>query len=201
MFTPAGYLASQVFGWLVPVTFAIYAAAIGAQLIAGEEEANTMDLLLANPVTRTRVVLEKWIALVILMIILGAALLASVLINEAIFALGIATDRYVAASVQATLLGLLFGSIGFAAGAIGARRGLILGIVSAIAVLAFLINSLGTLTAWLERARYFSPFYYYDSNRPLFEGIDWTNVAVLAGVSVAGLLVALMAFPRRDVGA
>jgi ABC-2 type transport system permease protein len=201
MFTPAGYLVAQAFGWLVPVVFAIYAAAMGAQLIAGEEEANTMDLLLANPIPRTRVVWQKWAGLVLAMAALGLVLLAAAVATDRLFGLGIPLDRYVAVCVQATLLGLLFGSVAFAAGAMGARRGLIIGIVSAFAVAAFLVNSLGTITEWLRTARYFSPFYYYDSNRPLFEGIDWLNVTVLAAIAVAGLAVALFAFPRRDVTA
>lgn len=200
LFTPAGYLASQAFAWLVPVVFAIYAAAMGAQLIAGEEEANTLDLLLANPISRTSVALQKWIGMAIAITILGIVLFASVVVVELTFDLGIPYDRYLAVCLQATLLGLLFGSVAFAAGAMGAKRGLTLGIVSALAVATFLINSLSTLTSWLETLSYASPFYYYDSHRPLFEGMDWVNTGVLAAIAIAGLLVALFAFPRRDIG-
>ena len=199
MFTPPGYLSSRAFGLLVPVVFAVYAAAMGAQLIAGEEEAHTMDLLLANPISRERVVWHRWLALVAVMAILGVALLAAVAIADIAFGLGIPFDRYLAACFQATLLGLVFGSVAFAAGALGARRSLALGIVSAMAVAAFLVNSLGTMTEWMEKVRVLSPFYYYDSNRPLFDGIDWLNVLVLAAVSVLALGVALWSFPRRDV--
>lgn len=148
MFIPAGYLASQAFGWLVPVVFAIYAAAMGAQLIAGEEEAHTMDLLMSNPIPRRRLVWQKWLGLVAAMAVLGVVTLLSSFLADIIFGLAIPWDRYAAVCLQAALLGLLFGSIGFAAGAAGARRGLILGLVSALVVAAFLINSLGTVTNW-----------------------------------------------------
>lgn len=199
MFTPEGYVSSRAFGLLVPVVFAVYATAMGAQLIAGEEEAHTMDLLLANPVPRTRVVWQKWLAMVAVMAILGLALLAAVVIADLAFGLGIPFDRYFAASFQATLLGLVFGSVAFAAGALGARRGLTLGIVSALAVASFLVNSLGTVTDWMEKVRVVSPFYYYDSNRPLIDGIDWVNVLVLVAVSVLAALAAWWGFGRRDV--
>ncbi|MGD9738644.1 MAG: ABC transporter permease subunit [Bauldia sp.] len=199
MFTPAGYVSSRAFGLLVPVVFAVYAAAMGAQLIAGEEEAHTMDLLLANPVPRERIVWQKWLAMVAVMAILGLALLAAVVIADIAFGLGIPFDRYFAASLQATLLGLVFGSVAFAAGALGAPRGLTLGIVSALAVATFLVNSLGTVTDWMEKVRVVSPFYYYDSKRPLVEGFDVVNALILAAVAVAGVLVARWGFPRRDV--
>lgn len=200
MFTPSGYLESQAFGWLVPVVFAIYAAAMGAQLIAGEEEAGTLDLLLANPIARTRVVWQKWLGLAAAMATLGIVLFVSVVLTDVLFDFGIPLDRYVAVCVQAALLGLLFGSLAFAAGALGGRRGLILGIVSAAAVATFLINSLGSLTDWMERLRYASPFYYYDSSQPLTNGMDWVNAIVLAGGSALCLAAALWGFPRRDVG-
>lgn len=199
MFTPAGYLSSRAFGLLVPVVFAIYATAMGAQLIAGEEEARTMDLLLANPISRQQVVWHKWLALVTIMAVLGIALLVAVVTSDIAFGLGVPFDRYFAASFQATLLGIVFGSVAFAAGAFGARRGLTLGIVSALAVATFLVNSLGPVTEWMEKVRVVSPFYYYDSNRPLLNGVDWVNAAVLAIVATLLLVVALWAFPRRDV--
>lgn len=199
MFTPEGYLVSQAFGWLVPVVFAIYATAMGAQLIAGEEEAHTMDLLLANPIARQTVVRQKWFGLVAAMALLGIVLFLSAWAADVLFGLAVPVDRYAAVCIQATLLGILFGSLAFAAGALGARRGLILGIVSAAAVAAFLVNSLGSITDWMERIRVASPFYYYDSNRPLMEGIDWLNVGVLGAGSLVLLAVALWAFPRRDI--
>jgi ABC-2 type transport system permease protein len=199
MFTPAGYLASQAFGWLVPGVFAVFASAMGAQLISGEEEAKTMDLLLANPLSRRRVVLDKWLGMVIVVAALGLAVLVSLLVIDTLFGFAIPFDRYAAVCTQVTLLGILFGSAALAAGALGSRRALILGLLCAFAIAAFLLNSLGSLADWVDRARVISPFYYYDSDRPLVEGFEWRNVVVLAGSSIGLLMLALWAFSRRDV--
>jgi ABC-2 type transport system permease protein len=181
MFTPAGFLSTEAFGWLVPLLFAIFATVMGAQLIAGEEEDNTLDLLLSNPVSRTRVAVEKWLGMVAVTAVLGVALFLSVVAAGAAFDLAIPVSHYAAACFQALLLGLVFGSLAFAIGAIGGRRGLILGAVAAFAVGTFLINALSDLADWLKTVSYISPFRYYDSNTPLVNGIDW-------------------AFPRRDIG-
>lgn len=200
MFTPAGYISSQSFGLLVPLAFAILAAAIGAQLIAGEEEANTLDLLMSNPVSRTRVVVEKWMGLALAMLLLGVGLFVASVVTDIAFGVGVSAANYFAACVQGTLLGLVFGSAAFAVGALGGQRGLTIGIAAAIAAGTFLINSLRGVADWIETAAYISPFYYYDSNRPLFEGIDWVNVLVLAVLALIGLATAVWAFPRRDIG-
>src|SRR3989304_5752380 len=65
LLSPAGYLNSQLFGAIVPLLFIFYGVGAGAGAIAGEEENRTLDLLLANPVGRTRVVVEKALAMVI----------------------------------------------------------------------------------------------------------------------------------------
>ena len=57
LFSPVGYLESRTFGWVVPVVLSIYAGALGSRLVAGEEESGTMDLLLAQPVSRRSVML------------------------------------------------------------------------------------------------------------------------------------------------
>ena len=55
--SPAGYLAGTVFGIIGPVLMIIFATSAGARAVAGEEESGRLDLLLAYPVSRTRVVL------------------------------------------------------------------------------------------------------------------------------------------------
>jgi ABC-2 type transport system permease protein len=199
LFSSAGYLNSRSFGWVVPVVFAIYAIGMGARALAGEEEDKTIDLLLANPISRSRVLLEKFAAMLVIMAVLGAALWAALLVGDLLFGLGIAADRYFAATLSATLLGLLFGSVALAAGGLGARAGLIVGLVSTLAVAAFLLNSLGGVVDWLDTARKVSPFYYYDSTRPLLNELDTGHAAVLAGVTLVAVGAAVLGFRRRDL--
>ena len=49
--TPEGFLTSEYFSW-VPILLIVYAVIQGTGAIAGEESAGTMDLLLAQPVSR-----------------------------------------------------------------------------------------------------------------------------------------------------
>jgi beta-exotoxin I transport system permease protein len=55
--SPAGYLGSSVYGLLIPLLVAVFAIAYGTQAVAGDEEAGTLDLLLAHPVSRTQLAL------------------------------------------------------------------------------------------------------------------------------------------------
>ncbi|AYF75870.1 hypothetical protein D7D52_20785 [Nocardia yunnanensis] len=59
----AGYLGSSVFGLIVPLLAMCFGVALGARATAADEESGTLDLLLAHPVTRTEVLLQRFGAL------------------------------------------------------------------------------------------------------------------------------------------
>src|SRR5829696_3377359 len=53
--TPAGYLNARVFATVLPVLLTVYGISRGARAVAGSEEDGTLELMLANPVSRARV--------------------------------------------------------------------------------------------------------------------------------------------------
>ena len=70
----AGYLGSELFAFMVPLLLSIAAIGAGARATAGEEEGGTIDLLLANPVSRQRLVFEKAAALATEVVLLAVVL-------------------------------------------------------------------------------------------------------------------------------
>ena len=56
----AGYLGSELFSFMVPLLLLVAAIGAGARAIAGEEERGTLDLLLANPLSRALLVSRSW---------------------------------------------------------------------------------------------------------------------------------------------
>lgn len=71
----AGYLGTELFAFIVPLLLLIAAIGAGARAIAGEEEAGTLDLLLANPLSRRRLLLEKAAAIIAETAVLGLVIL------------------------------------------------------------------------------------------------------------------------------
>jgi len=51
--------------------------------------------------------------------------------------------------------------------------------------------------AWLK---WLSPFHYYGSGQPLYNGLPVGDYLVLAGATAVLTLTAVLAFDRRDVG-
>jgi len=70
--TPAGYLNARVFATVLPVLLTVYGIGRGAGAVAGSEEDGTLELILANPVSRARVAAERGLAIAVLLVTLGA---------------------------------------------------------------------------------------------------------------------------------
>jgi len=107
----AGYLGSELFAFMVPLLLAVAAIGAGARATAGEEEAGTIDLLLANPVSRRRLIVEKTAALATEVALLALVLWISLLVGVEIVGMDVSVANLAAATFAAALLAFSFGAI------------------------------------------------------------------------------------------
>jgi ABC-2 type transport system permease protein len=197
--SPAGYLSSQLLSNTVPILFIIFAVILGAGAIGREEDRGTVELLLTAPVSRPRVVFEKALAGGALLLALGVALMASLLVGKELVGMKIGDTGLLASSVEAALLGSTFAALALAVSAALGRRGHAGAIAGAAAVAAFMLYSLAPVVPSLDRWQKLSPFYWYQGSNPLSNGFDLGHLAVLLAVSVALVAASAWMFDRRDV--
>lgn len=197
--TAVGYVRAEVFSLTVPMLVVIFAVLWGSDLVAGEEDRGTIDLLLANPVTRRRVLLEKWAALAAGVGLASLGIGAGLGVGLAAFGMRIGAGDVAAAVVATGLLGLLFGSVALALGAATGRRGLARGITALLAVAAYLASTLANLVSWLGPVRAASPWYHTLGVDPLVSGFEAWHLLLVVAITVAVVVAALAAFDRRDL--
>ena len=195
----AGYLGSELFSFMVPLLLLIAAIGAGARATAGEEERGTLDLLLANPLSRRRLVAEKFGALAGEIALLAIVLWLSLLVGVEIVAMDVSAPSLAAATTSAALLGLALGAFALLVGAASGRRGVAIGVAAATAVAAYLVNSLAALVDFLEPVKQSSPFYHYVASDPLREGLALEHVAFLVALALVAAGLAAVAFDRRDL--
>jgi ABC-2 type transport system permease protein len=198
--SPEGYLESQLFLYLVPLLLFVYAIGQSADAIAGEEKRKTLDLLLAHPVPRGRVVLEKFASTLSGLVGLGAVLLVSVLVGARLVDMDISTTGLVAICLGCVLLAASIGAFAMAVGAATGKKGLAIAVASSVATASYFVNSLAPQIDALEPVQKISPFYYYIGGDPIVNGVPWVDFLVLVAVTAAALAVAVLMFQRRDIG-
>jgi ABC-2 type transport system permease protein len=195
----AGYLGSELFSLMIPLLFLVSAVGNGAGAVAGEEERGTLDLLLSNPVTRRRVALEKLGAMTLELAGLGVVLWAALWLGGLPVDLDVSAWHLAAATASAGLLALGFGAIAFMVGAATGHRAVAIGVATAGAVAAYLVNGLAGLVEVLEVPQKLSPFYHYAAGDPLRQGLAVDHSLVLVAITVAAAVVGVAAFERRDL--
>lgn len=199
--TPEGFLNMELFSFVLPLIVMAWTVTLGAGATAGEEERGTLDLLLANPVPRWRIVTDKAVAAAAGLVVLCGGVWGGVALGAALVGVDLDHGRIAAGIVAAWFLGAAFGGIAFALGSVTGRRGMAMGGTLALAVAAFFLNALGSLAEGLEPWRPLSPFFHYIGGDPLNRGSDPAGLAVLAAIALAGVAVAVAAFERRDLAA
>ena len=197
----AGYVYMEMLSFMAPMLVILYAVNAGANAIAGEEEQHTLDLLLSTPVSRTRVTVEKAVALCAGVLAIATAMGIALVAFGAAADMGLDTGNVAATMVHLALLGLVFGAIALAVGAATGRVGVARGAAALVAVVTYLVNGFAPNVSWIHPLQKLSPFYQYLGNDPIRHGISLTSVGVAVATAAVLAAIAVWSFRRRDLAA
>ncbi len=191
------WLSGAGFLLIFPLFLCVYAIWTGSALIAGEERSGTLELLLSYPLPRLRLMLEKFGALALALLLLASGLWALLALGASVLGLGVPLGNLAGACAGLYLLALFFGGLAFALStwlSKPARSRL----VAALALAAAYLLS----AVWLHGVvflRYLSPFYYAAGREPLANGLPAGHAVALAALAAACITAAGVVFERRDL--
>lgn len=197
--TPEGWFTVETFSLMAPIAIMVVTIVIAAKALAGEEANRTMGLLLANPIRRSSIVYEKALAMAVYAAAVGMSIFAGVAGANLISNLDMSYNGIAAASLLATLLGLVFGTLVLATGAATGRSRIATYATIGGALTSHLLNSFLPLNHTLAQWARITPHHYFLSNDPLNNGLHWGHAGLLTGLTAALLTVAVWAFDHRDL--
>ena len=197
---PAGWLGLQLYNIFLPIVIGSIGVGFGASAIGKEEESGTLELLLANPVSRTRILLEKAAAIEIQLALIAGSLWLGVAAGTLLFTFDVSLIDVFWATFMGWLLGIFFGFGVLAIQSLRGNRSLALSTGIAVLVIGYFADALAQLFDWLEFLQYVSPFYYYNGPDVLLNGLHVGNAAVLLVGACVFYVVAHLSFTRRDTG-
>lgn len=199
MSTPEGWYQIETFGLMAPIALWIVTIVVGSRALAGEEERRTMSLLLANPIKRSKIVIEKAWAMVACAVTIGFATFAGVWLGSLLGGLGMNAGNIAATCLLVTLLGLFIGALALALSAATGRVKIAsFGSIGA-AIVFYLTATLLPLNESMAGFAKWSPYYYYLSSDPLVTGMNWGHGAILAGLTLGLIMLSVFLFQRRDL--
>jgi ABC-2 type transport system permease protein len=198
MVSGTGFMNAELFTLMLPMLFIFFGVTRGSRMIAGEEEAGSLEVVLVTPVSTRALVLQKTAALVSTLVVLGLVLVLVLSVCSTIFGLGIGIGDVLAGSLAMVLLGAEFGCLALAIGAMTGRRAVALGLAGSAAVAAYVLYALGLIVDAVEPWQPLSPFQQALAHGPL----GGSPPLSLVWVAAAALLVVTASVPvfgRRDL--
>lgn len=197
---PLQFLNSQLFYATLPIIWIILAITRGAGILGKEESSRTLELLLARPLSRSRLLSAKAAALTSELLIVGLATGLVIAIVSPLFQIDVSIAPLLLTTLFAALFSLSFGWIAFALRAAGSlsRR---IAVAAAVIISwgGYIISSLSPLTDWLEKPAKLAPFHYFTPLEFLRGHIPYGIVTYLVGVAVISAAVATLGFRNRDI--
>jgi len=197
--TPEGFFNLQPFSMFAPLLFIIFAVVKGNDLICGEKERGTLDLLLTNPISRIRLVLEKFFGVVMMMLVIALVFWVSMTLSTMLFKVPLNKSHLAAAILSCWGLGVVFAAMVLLTGSLFLKKKISSGIVSGVIVVTYLVNAYAPMVEVLKPYRYFSPFYYYNGAVPLVNGLNIGHFATLCMLSIIFIIASLIIFRNKDL--
>ncbi|WP_254839538.1 ABC transporter permease [Natronomonas marina] len=194
-----GYLAVELYQWLWMLVLGVYFAYAAASAVAGEVESGAIDLVLTHPVSRTRVVVGKYLAFVPSVLAVNAITFAGTYLGVRLLGESIDVGRLLLLHGLSSVYLLACAAIGLVASVAsdGARRAQMAAIGAVFATYLVDALTLDTDYEWLGTP---APSRYFDPTEILVAGeVDWAGIAVLVAYAVALVVVSAEYFERRDI--
>lgn len=196
--TVTGFVDLQIIAQMIFLTI-IMGVIAGTSLIAGEENSGTLQTLLAQPIRRSHVYIQKFWALCVMTLAACGGLFAGVLLGVVVLGESIDVRRLLLAVGMTWLLTLFFATMAYGIGAATGKRGLAGILTGFYAFVAYMLTALAGISTALEKLNYGSPFYYFNTPSVLKHGLDFGNIAILLAGIIVFFVLGIVWFIRRDV--
>jgi ABC-2 type transport system permease protein len=198
--TIEGFLGAQVFNFVWLLGLGLYFAYVAGGVIARDVETERLDLLLSFPVTRARILAEKFAALLVPMIAVNA--LGAPVIYLFVVAAGetIPLDHLLLAHLLSLPFFLVCAGIGLAFSVAVDRAAIAERAAVGTVFVLYLVESVVGGAEGYDWIQYLSPTQYYEPTPILIDGSFEPIDSAILLVAFVGLLILSQAlFERRDI--
>ncbi len=201
MATPEGFISAGYFGRVILI-IAVYAVLAGLNVTVNEEDAGIMDMVLSLPVSRRRIVLEKFAAYALMLAGVVALGYVGLLVGSFSSAIQLDMQKLIMGNINVLPSALLMLAFTMFAGTLFRRKNLATAVAAFFIVGSYVLDFVGGLASEspIAKLRVISFFTYYDNAHVMQTGINIGGAALLLGLTMLLVFASVRAFQRRDIG-
>ncbi len=197
MTTPWGYLDVEYFTFFNMI-IGIFAIGACVNLIVGDEEKGLLDLVLAYPISRSRL---YWGRLLAFFTVIAAIMLVawlSLVIPSRAFGFDLTLVEFLRPFLSLFAISMFFSTLALLLSFILPSTRFAGMLSGALMVLNFLMIGLSKINSDLEPFMKYTPMYYYQGGEAI-KGVEWGWVFGLLTASMLFALLAWIPFLKRDI--
>ncbi len=195
--TPEGFLHVELFSYL-PLVLGIFAVLSGSGLLAADEEAGLLDLFLSLPISRTRLFLIRWAALILAIILILFLIWIGLVVGKATSEFPLSVGDLLLPLADVAMVLIFISGLAFALSQILPSRRSAAMLSGIILVVSFFLNGLAELDEDVVAVARLLPLYYYQGGEILQEvKVEWWFGRFIASTLLWGM--GWWRFLRRDI--
>ena len=185
-----------------PIILIMYGVLAGTGLMAGDEGRRTLEPLMAQPISRSAILVSRVAGLFAGLAGIYLLNLAGWLTTAPFVDLGeVGTLDLLAVTAASLPVTAAFTGLAILVAAISPARGVAAGIVSGLVVISYLIASFAQTVEAIAWTRWLSPYYYSNSHGLLTDGVVWWQQGLLVALALLTFGLAWLAFRGREIEA
>lgn len=195
--TPEGFLSIEYFSFM-PLVLGVFAILAGSGMLAADEERGVLDLIVAQPISRSALFFGRFLAFVASLITILAMGYAGLMLATTYSTMDL--DPVATLAPFASIFALLsfYAGLALLLSMVLPSRGTASMMAGIVLVASFFLSGLANLNDTLAKVEPFLPNTYYQSENWLAGlKVDW--FLGLLGVGLLLVLLAWLAFLRRDI--
>ncbi|HLC38817.1 MAG TPA: ABC transporter permease subunit [Patescibacteria group bacterium] len=198
--TIEGFLSTEQFSFMWPLLVVLMSVGFAGTAFAGEIEKGTIEILLAQPISRLKLFISRYLAgLASLVVFVIFSVFIAIPIIE-IFKISYTFENFATMALLAFLFGLVIYSIGMFLSAIFSDKGKVYFISGALLVVMYVLNIVSSIKEQLADLKYVSFFYYFNPSKALIHNqIDHWGYLVFIGISAVVIVIGAAWFSKRDI--
>jgi ABC-2 type transport system permease protein len=196
--TVEGHLNIQLFSFH-PLYISVFLIIATSAAIAGEENNRTLGLLLARPVARWRVLIDKAGAVLLGLVVITLAIIIGAIVGGLIAGVEVSYWELTLSLIYTLPYGIWLIGFGLFCSALFRSRMTAALVATGVVIFGYMLNSLAEFVDEIQVYNYSSPIYYYAWAEPLVRTPRYDHMAILIGTGLIFMIGAFIAFERREI--
>lgn len=198
--TIEGFLSTEQYSFVWPMIVIFMMIGFAGSALAGEIERGTIETLLAQPISRVKLFISRYLAgIFMLVIFVFFSIYAATPLCSA-YDISFKAENFTSLAILSFIFALSIYSIGMFLSAIFSDRGKVFFISGIIIVAMYVLNILAAIKESLADLKYASFFYYFNPQKALvYNEIDQWAFLVFLGTALVLTILGLIIFAKRDI--